>query len=77
MLGLAYIFVLGASTAVRAYHWASQDDLVFYQLENHPNSPRANYMVASRLAAQSAASPDPARLLALARGLHAACDRAQ
>ena len=67
VLGLTYILVLGASAAVRVYHWASPDELVFYQLENHPNSPRANYLVASKLAAQAAASPEPAGMLSLAR----------
>jgi tetratricopeptide (TPR) repeat protein len=52
LLVAAVLLVLAASTAMRAYDWSGFGRLIVAEVENHPDSPRANFQFAQLLMEQ-------------------------
>lgn len=52
VLVAAVLLVLSASTAMRAYDWSGFGRLMMAEVENHPDSPRANFQFAQLLMEQ-------------------------
>ena len=67
-LGLAvYLALLAGVTHLRAWDWSNEDRLTLSEAERHPQSMRANFVLAKRLISALPTAPDPAQIYALAR----------
>jgi tetratricopeptide (TPR) repeat protein len=67
VLVVAVLLALSASTALRAYDWSGFGRLILAEVENHPDSPRANFQYAQLLMEQIERAELSAEAATLAR----------